>query len=154
MRSNPITRDEIRLHHSRGVTTMPANSLRKPRVGISPEPIPKLWRPLLRALNQDRKPGEHELTMPLPELSWGRQTCRHCRGEFYRAHNIGGVVAYCSDRCATIVHQAAVSKSRSEQRALERAGRTCKTCGKPITAQRSTMRFCSVKCRVAAHRGT
>jgi hypothetical protein len=32
------------------------------------------------------------------------------------------------------------------------AGRKCEACGKAIKAQRSTMRFCSVRCRVAAHR--
>ena len=28
----------------------------------------------------------------------------------------------------------------------------CEHCGRPITAQPSTMRFCSVRCRVADHR--
>jgi hypothetical protein len=47
---------------------------------------------------------------------------------------------------------AAFLKARSKARAAARAGRHCETCGKAIKAQRSTMRFCSIKCRVAAHR--
>jgi hypothetical protein len=48
---------------------------------------------------------------------------------------------------------AAMVKARSEERAAARAGRRCAHCNEPITAQRSSNKFCSVGCRVAAHRG-
>jgi hypothetical protein len=50
---------------------------------------------------------------------------------------------------------------RDNKRALEiefrskrrpRGDRQCAYCGKSVQAQRSTMRFCSVRCRAAAHR--
>jgi endogenous inhibitor of DNA gyrase (YacG/DUF329 family) len=144
MRSKPIQRDEVRFD-GRRITTMPADSGRKN--GLAFEPIAKLWAPLLRSL---------KITTPLGQPDpLGPYTCRHCGRKFHHLRQGGGGTPhYCSDQCAGIAHQAAVSKSRSEQRALERADRACATCGKPITAKRSTMRFCSVKCRVAAHRST
>jgi hypothetical protein len=39
--------------------------------------------------------------------------------------------------------------ARADQRAAARAGRRCVTCDVPLTAARSTKRFCSVRCRVA-----
>ena len=45
-------------------------------------------------------------------------------------------------------------KGKSEARAAARANRKCAQCGEPITAQLSTKRFCSVKCRVARHRAS
>ena len=53
------------------------------------------------------------------------------------------------------VHAAAMApivKALAKARAAARANRKCATCGKPIKAQRSTKEFCSVRCRVAAHR--
>jgi hypothetical protein len=47
---------------------------------------------------------------------------------------------------------APIVKARSKARAVARANRKCETCGKAIKAKRSTMRFCSIRCRVAAHR--
>jgi hypothetical protein len=37
-------------------------------------------------------------------------------------------------------------------RAAARSGRSCEGCGEPLKAARATKRFCSVRCRVAAHR--
>jgi hypothetical protein len=80
-------------------------------------------------------------TVPLQELH-----------EFYRVYGGGWTcqsLAYAPKRAA---HRAELIKARSEERADARAYRECETCGKPIEANRSTMRFCSVRCRVAAHR--
>jgi hypothetical protein len=45
-------------------------------------------------------------------------------------------------------------KVRSEAQAAARADRSCANpdCNRPIAALRSTMKFCSARCRVAAHR--
>jgi hypothetical protein len=85
----------------------------------------------------------------------GVQTCRHCESEFYRTRLSGHT--YCSDKCADAGQKVLVAKAvkaRSEQRAAERAkwNEVCEMCQKPIKARRSTMRFCSVRCRVAMHR--
>jgi hypothetical protein len=144
MRTKPIQRDEVRFRHRRGITTLPIDSVRKGQHGL--EPIPKLWAPLLRTLS-----AEKGAPVEAPQLYWNGSvcTCRHCGGEFYRARWSS---TYCSDKCAAAGHSAAVVKARSERRANERANRTCETCGEIITAKHSTMRFCSVRCRVAMHR--
>jgi hypothetical protein len=41
---------------------------------------------------------------------------------------------------------------RSAARAAARAGRTCPVCGGAVNARRSTARYCSTRCRVAASR--
>ena len=68
---------------------------------------------------------------------------------------------YCSDHCQREADApqrakkiAKMVRRKSEALAAARAGRKCETCGEKIEAQRSTMRFCSVKCRVAAHRAS
>jgi len=48
--------------------------------------------------------------------------------------------------------QARPNENRAVARAAARAGCVCKVCGQPITAARSTRKYCSTKCRVAAHR--
>jgi hypothetical protein len=167
-RTKPVTRDEIRCGYR--IETMPANSMHKNRDGDL-EPIADLWAPLLRSLDQERKqdwegwvkagldsadrPPE-PITVPHP---YYKRICRHCGRAFYKAdkgpRQNGGVPLYCSDKCVAAVHSAAmrpIVKARSQARAAARANRKCATCGKPIKAQRSTMRYCSVKCRVSAHR--
>jgi hypothetical protein len=165
MRTKPIRRDEIRCCWD--IETMPANGMCKGRDGDL-VPITKLWAPLLRALDQERKEtweswpphlkGDRPepITVPAPYRKW---RCRHCGRAFYNAdkgpRRNGSVPLYCSDKCVAAVRSAAMApavKARSIARAKARAGRKCETCGEPIEAQRSTMRFCSVRCRVAAHR--
>src|SRR6516225_2647728 len=137
MRRKPVQRHEVRFDGER-ITTLPADSLRQGEFGR--EPIPKLWAPLLRSLKA-KKPWPH---------SHGKRKCLRCGSLFYRVP--GGQSRFCSDQCANAVRNEAFSKARSERRAQARADRECATCGEPLAAQRSTMRFCSVRCRVAAHR--
>jgi endogenous inhibitor of DNA gyrase (YacG/DUF329 family) len=137
MRRKPVQRHEVRFDGSR-ITTLPADSLRKGEFGR--EASPKLWGPLLRSL---------KVKEPWP-YSRGKRKCERCGSAFYRIP--GSYSHYCSDQCANTVHNAAFVKARSEARAAARANRKCETCGKAIKAQRSTMRFCSVRCRVAGHR--
>jgi hypothetical protein len=135
------------------------------------EPIAQLWAPLLRSLDQERKeiweswppalqgdPPE-PIKVPPPLACRGESFCRVCGRAFYQAdrgyRRNSGVALYCSDKCVAAAHSAAMApivKAQSLARAKARANRKCETCGKPIEAQRSTMRFCSVRCRVAAHR--
>ena len=163
MRTKPIQRDEIRFDGLR-ITTVPINSVREGRRGDL-NPIPKLWAPLLHSLDQAEKKlwegwvqrglasadtPPKPIKAPHPDLSSGKLRCRYCGVKFYRTDR--SAYTYCSDKCAGAAHSAAMVKARSQARAAARAGRKCETCGKPIKAQRSTMRFCSVRCRVAAHR--
>jgi hypothetical protein len=166
-RTKPVSRDEIRC--SWDIQTMPASSMRKNRDGKL-EPIPKLWATLLRSLDQERKEtweswppqlqGDPPEPVKVPE-PYDKCFCRQCGRVFYKAdkgaRQNGGVMLYCSDKCVAVAHAAAMApivKARSEARAKARAGRKCETCGKAIKAQRSTMKFCSVRCRVASHRAS
>jgi hypothetical protein len=177
MRRKPIRREEVRVHRDPWRTwrimTLPANSVRVVKYG-SLHAIEPLWHPLLRELNQaqdqeweDRLPLRQNLAMgmkwrgklqkpppveiPHPVGSFCADCeCRHCGAKFYRA--LHGGDTYCSDKCSSAARSAAASKVRAEARAAKRADRTCEVCDQPIKAQRSTMRFCSVRCRVAAHR--
>jgi len=168
-RTKPVQRDEIRAPYK--VETLPANSVRKAQDGRL-EPIPELWAPVLRELNlEDQKlraewvrdgipssPGR-PIEAPRPLSYWGKWFCRHCGRAFYKAdkgyRQNGGVMLYCSDKCVAAAHNAAMApivKARSVARAKVRANRKCEGCGKAIKAKRSTMKFCSVRCRVASHR--
>jgi hypothetical protein len=166
MRTKPITRDEIR-YDVRGIVALPINSVRKGKNGL--EPIKKLWAPLLRSLNEAEKKHwesmvEFRAAMgweskgPTPIMvsryGWAEYYCHHCTRAFYRLNDVG---YYCSNKCEDAVRRVSAvkaTKARSEQRAAERAkhNNKCNMCGKPITAKRSTMKFCSIRCRVAAHR--
>jgi len=197
MRRKPVTRSEIRFDGSR-IATLPVDAV---RVDVPDKdlpwneyvvPIPRLWVPLLRALNRIGKHRHEEReqananmsiedralhanlrinTKPTPwepirlrERYFVAQfrggvtigSCKHCGREFYRLYTNN---RYCSDDCAKASWRvgraggvAAASQARSEARAAARADRRCAHCNEPITAQRSTGKFCSVRCRVAAHR--
>jgi hypothetical protein len=64
----------------------------------------------------------------------------------------------CSDACRAEAKRDAVrraSAKRAKRRAEASQARTsaCRHCGERLPARRSTKQFCSVGCRVAAHRG-
>jgi hypothetical protein len=70
-------------------------------------------------------------------------------------------VRLCSDECRVEAKRAATLRSKAKrverawrERQSDKRGRCiCAQCGKRRQALRTTRRFCSVKCRVAAHRG-
>ncbi len=148
MRRKPVTRSEIRLNGQR-ISTLPADAVRKDADGYI-VPIAKLWAPLLRSLSEGHMPERYYF------LQLKLRTCQRCGHEFYGVSLNG---RYCSDTCAKAswregraVSIAAMVKARSEARAAARTDRRCARCNELITAQRSTGKFCSVRCRVAAHR--
>lgn len=164
MRHKPVNRDEIKFNeHSGSIRTLPADAVRTMKGRrFTVEPIRKLWAPLLRQLNRaarkrwdgyseqyKRRFGFTPIKCPKPDGFLAHQPCDHCGREFYSVRRNGP--KHCSDRCAKTVRTAAFVKARSERRADNRETH-CDRCAKPIEAKRSTMRFCSVKCRVAAHR--
>jgi hypothetical protein len=61
--------------------------------------------------------------------------CNPCKAEALRARQALGT-----------------NQARRQARAEARAGRTCAVCQAPLTSERATRRFCSVRCRVAAWR--
>jgi hypothetical protein len=163
MRKRPITRDEVRVHHY-AVWTLPGGSFYRDAKQAG-QPIARLWQPLLNQLRQQERAWWESGPAARPEL-WGefeshvavaypdtQASCRHCGRRFYYHYRCRS--KWCSDRCARQARApriAAAAKARSQARADARADRRCKTCGKPIEAQRASKQYCSVRCRVAACR--
>ena len=140
MRRKPVRRDEVRFN-GRSITTAPADvvgpySWRNPTEIFKP-----LWELLVDALGAPMPP-RYELREAEP--------CRQCGRKYWRNYRSGGV--YCSDRCAALARRAKYATTQGAARAAARAGRKCEGCGEPLRAARSTKRFCSVRCRVAAFR--
>jgi hypothetical protein len=183
MRRTPVMRSEVRFD-GKEITTLPADAVTEDSLGWL-VPIQKLFAPLLRSLDrstsyeyeqaiQSRKdvPSQAGVGMkpwepircPWPyDRHGGPHACRRCGRGFYRS--IAGrylPTAFCSDACAEATreevrafHNAATKKARSEATAAARAGRRCAYCDKPLTAQRSTKKYCDAHCRFQAdHSGT
>jgi hypothetical protein len=173
MRRKPVTRGEVRFGNQR-ILTLPADAVREDEWGHL-APVPKLWEPLLRSLNRKQARGwpTHRERLraagivmpekPPPPIDcprpyrYGLLQCHRCGREFYRVGRV--VVRYCSDSCAEAAAKqrkaaanAARVKAQSQARAAARADRRCGYCGEPLSALRSTQRYCSTRCRVAAHR--
>jgi hypothetical protein len=95
--------------------------------------------------------------------------CREC-GTIYlsREYVRSGDLRVCSDRCKRAHHAAhnrayfrdnprdssMVNQARAKRREKAREGKKCETCGASMDAERSSKKFCSGKCRVAAHRAS
>ena len=80
--------------------------------------------------------------------------CRRCKAPFIELPH----AKMCSDACRAEAKQDGVRRAgakRPKRRAEASNARTsaCRHCGERLPARRSTKRFCSVRCRVAAHRG-
>ena len=81
--------------------------------------------------------------------------CRCCRKPFIALPN----AKLCSDACRALAKRDSwlrASAKRAERRNEASKARTsaCRHCGERVPASRSSKRFCSVRCRVAAHRGS
>jgi hypothetical protein len=162
MRRRPVTRDEVRLTERGRIATLPADSVRQVKYYLAS--IPEVWAPLVQTLKQaqdensawkrrtwgSRFTPPDPITMPRPKWRTPIE-CRHCKRGFYIAQRCFGT-SYCSDKCRRSANAVGYVKARSEAREVDRAKLCCGTCGKKLTAQRSTARFCSTRCRVAAHR--
>jgi len=91
------------------------------------------------------EPDVHNSGAPLP--------CRHCGRKFFNTFRDGGSLdSFCSDKCI-IAHKNESHIARvSSERRRAREGRACEHCGSPIAAERSSKRYCSNRCRIAALR--
>ena len=76
-----------------------------------------------------------------------RKVCALCAQRFLGRGDAYSAPFYCSSACKT--------EARRQRRAEERDPNKpirCEACGERFAPQRSTARFCSARCRVAAHR--
>jgi len=176
MRRKPVTRSEIRFNGS-FIATLPVDAVREEDRGYI-APIHKLFAPLLRSLNRASKRDYDERAQAFEAIGLAQRgawepislpdryiyrmprlcACQRCGREFYRVTTSGH---YCSDDCAEASQgeqrasrNAEMVRTRSKERAAARAGRRCANpdCNKRLKAQRSSMKFCSIRCRVAVHR--
>jgi hypothetical protein len=77
-----------------------------------------------------------------------RQYCRICSAEFFARLP----TRYCSRRCLRARWKWRWKWRRRPSRARVKEDQRCRHCGLPFTPGRSDARYCSVRCRVAAHR--
>jgi hypothetical protein len=75
--------------------------------------------------------------------------CEHCGEPFYFGWKGNGLhIRYCCGEC----RWDADGERRHARRARPRLPRPCMRCGETFTPARSDARYCSGRCRVAAHR--
>jgi hypothetical protein len=145
------------------------------------QPIMRLWHPLVRRLEAERaaylksidwkpeiatrsiggwrsgqiKNAVHDTGSLYPRHP---ATCRVCGETFFIVSNDQywkSTTFICSDACL-VKRRAELRAARRRKKADERGAmlskRSCRWCGGPVNATRTSRVFCSVKCRVAMHR--
>jgi hypothetical protein len=97
---------------------------------------------------------EREPRMPFPSWVQYPQQCRAC-GKWFFCADGHTKMRFCSDPCIAAGERAVVTayvQSRSVSRERGRRNK-CEQCGGPLESSRSSRRYCSGRCRTAAHRG-
>jgi hypothetical protein len=80
-------------------------------------------------------------------ISFNRKACRTCEGQFLGCGDEWAAPFYCSVGCKTKARRQRRAEAREPKKPVK-----CAECGERFTPQRSTARYCSPRCRVAAHR--
>jgi len=82
------------------------------------------------------------------QVAWARRVgvgyilrCEFCDGRYARVRH--------DQKCCSL---ACSREFRNERRRVENDARACERCDEPFTPRRSDARYCSSRCRVAAHR--
>jgi hypothetical protein len=141
---------DVRVARSGRIMTGPVWAYRRGKYGHA-EPIPEAWQDLVRAL-EPRAEADYRRRVAWwskavrvqvrPPRADDVRTCWVCDQQFYGACQL----RTCSPAChrARQAPRASRAKPRQETR--------CPTCGDVFEQTRQDARFCSVRCRVAAHR--
>jgi hypothetical protein len=80
-------------------------------------------------------------------ISFSRKTCRACEREFLGRGDEWSAPFYCSVGCKAEVQRQRRAEARKPKKPIR-----CAQCNERFTPRRSTARYCSARCRVAAHR--
>jgi predicted nucleic acid-binding Zn ribbon protein len=96
---------------------------------------PENYKDLMKAIENSVLPG-----CPYPHI----RKCSYCNQEYIAEYHIS---KYCCDYCRESTKQDKIRKMKTLQRQ-----KNCPVCGKEFKAKRSDAVYCSVKCRVKAHR--
>jgi hypothetical protein len=167
---SPWIAPDIRLKNGFRIQTGPVWAYREhPWRPWEQEPDPAAWRNILRTLQRradadyKRRLADHQATLewrrsfglrpveptpyqvgpPWHSARWPQQQCRVCRQEFFGAIN----TRYCSRACYR-----QRPKAPRPSRAKWRDFVACPVCQETFQPTRNDALFCSVRCRVAAHR--
>ena len=103
--------------------------------------------------------GPMSYRAPIDSQPWNpyflnEKTCQQC-GQLYLGRGPGGKFSswvtpfYCSVGCRTEARRQRRAEAREPKKRIK-----CVQCSERFTPQRSTARFCSARCRVAAHRAS
>lgn len=119
-------------------------------VGHLPE---KVYVEIDKALNAKAAASGSNMPVALDPDVWLKR-CRRCDAPFIGMPR----TRMCSDGCRTLAKQDALArwKAKRKGRRARDGGWSrfvCQQCGKRQAGHRTTKRFCSTACRVAAHRG-
>lgn len=86
-----------------------------------------------------------------------RRTCPNCGHDAANLCSTASLIQRCCKNCR-LDHERAMARNAAKRRRRAKGEVTtpltkaCETCGEMFSVKRSTARFCSTKCRVAAHR--
>jgi hypothetical protein len=83
---------------------------------------------------------------------WRERTCLAC-GEDFMSTSHGRHAVTCTEACAAARRMATHVPGKQPRPHVEHEPRPCGRCGEPFTPTRADARYCSVRCRVAHHRG-
>jgi hypothetical protein len=117
----------------------------------------RLYVKIDNALNAKAIERGSNMPVALDPTVWLHR-CRRCKAPFIALPKM----RLCSDACRAAARQDAALRSkakrvgRADDERLSRSGSrrfVCRQCGERSTAFRLTKQFCTVRCRVAAHRG-
>jgi hypothetical protein len=106
-----------------------------------------------RALNAQAVARGSNMPVALHPSVWLKR-CRRCQTPFIGLPE----TRLCSDACRAhakrdSVRKASAKRSARRSEASRERTSTCRHCGERLPASRSSKRFCSIRCRVARHRG-
>ena len=111
-------------------------------------PVPPLWRPGLTWAKAS--PETHGRLSKAIGQGWNFQGIYRCRRCGHWAAGSG--FTWCSPECRRQGVAKRLRDYRAAQTKKRAAGAVCAMCGNPMQAMRGTRKFCSDRCRQAAHR--
>jgi hypothetical protein len=172
LRNSPVERDEVSIRNGQ-IRTLPINACVLDENGF-PRLVDHLFEELVEELTREWKAKEetleerqlkvglamaqlledaHREAKPGLSSPWCPRQCRACGKWFFCAFGHTRM-RFCSDRCIAAGEKTVISGYVARRSATRQRGRStkCAHCGASMEAARSSRKFCSPRCRVAAFR--
>jgi hypothetical protein len=159
MRNTLVSRDEVRTYGF-GLVAVPFDACYRngDRLELNTAPLEPLVAELTAQWKEHR--DEKRRRFPLWQHGWSpppkmpgvvlgpSEVCTVCGRQFVVVEHPRRGAIVCSDTCSKISWQ----RPRADRRREARTGTKCLSCGVELDSKRSTRRYCSDRCRVAAYR--